>query len=518
MAFSSPGAAATCGPDAENSTGGRNVAAAATETCASAGGSPGIGYTASGGSLTVNINNDPVFTYGVNLKDNGTKENLTINDGLAGSFTASAISATNAHAVNLDAGLGGGNVSFTSLAGGTVTASGTGVNGINVTLGGLTGNGAGATIVTGAAVNQSGANGNGIYVQGGGGGGGKISITANANVTGSYHAILVNNTLDDIAIVAGSAANPVTITGGESQPGDTAINVFGGSIAITTFGTINGGVNGGGSSAVVNITGNVSTMAGNSAVGGGTSGGTGNATVTVSGGTISAVNASGRDAMAVIANTNGSGTALLTLGDGEIVHGGVAGAFAGSSAGLASLVTGSNITATSGADRLAFNTVGPYYGVGLLALSSQKTLSRITTSALATGSGNNITVLGDWVAGIAAVNNSSTFFGPDIGTTGLGGVQIATGSDNSIAATGSIAYGIAGQTMEAGRFTDFGDVTISVGARNSIVLNQSAANSTGFFPTLVGLYAVSGGNINISWAGSGGSITATGATTVANGN
>jgi hypothetical protein len=63
-------APASCSPTA-NGQGGSGTATAATGTQTCTGGDTGLAYTATGGNLTVNLNNDAINGFAVNINDDG---------------------------------------------------------------------------------------------------------------------------------------------------------------------------------------------------------------------------------------------------------------------------------------------------------------------------------------------------------------------------------------------------------------------------------------------------------------
>jgi hypothetical protein len=168
-------APASCSPTA-NGQGGSGTATAATGTQTCTGGDTGLAYTATGGNLTVNLNNDAINGFAVNINDDGGARNITVNDGLASaSYAAASILSSDSSNNAVKILSSGGNVAFSSLAGGTVNYTGSGTTGGAINLQ-TTGSGT-VTIITGDAVastNDSGILGQSVN--------GAVSITANGSV------------------------------------------------------------------------------------------------------------------------------------------------------------------------------------------------------------------------------------------------------------------------------------------------------------------------------------------------
>ena len=176
-----PALAASCTPTANGQAGGSSrTNASGTQSCS--GGDTGVAYQATGGDLTVNLNNDAVTPHGINITDDGAARNLTVN--LGGN---SAITATDSgnYAVTLTSS--GGNVQFISIAGGTVSYSGSGASGAGI-FGQSSASGS-VSITTGAAVTNL--QNNGIVAQ-----------TVNGAATIAANASVNANAASGIAILA----------------------------------------------------------------------------------------------------------------------------------------------------------------------------------------------------------------------------------------------------------------------------------------------------------------------------
>jgi hypothetical protein len=230
-------AAPSCSP-ASNGGGpgaGGRTPASGHELCA--GGDVGVWFRAVGGDLTVDLDNDALSTNGINILDDGHARNITVNDGLAGSYAAAPISgATGTGPDGLFAGVdlqsSGGDVVFSSISGGKITGSG----GQGAGVAGRTTGAGNVTLTLGDTVTDLEPNSGGVggIVQNG-----TLTINAGADVTGGADAIFAEATgTGSIQVVAGSSANPVTVA--SAHPGvNDAVDAFsqGGDVSVTTFGS-----------------------------------------------------------------------------------------------------------------------------------------------------------------------------------------------------------------------------------------------------------------------------------------
>ncbi len=234
----SAAAAASCKPTANGQAGGSSSTAAnGTQNCT--GGDTGIAYQATGGDLTVNVNNGQLTPHGINVTDDGFARNITVNDGFALSGStlnlelAAPINSSDSgnYAVKLTSS--SGNIQFLSGLGSTITYSGSGTSGaailaqtsgsgsVTITTGdavtNLQGNGIQAQTVNGAAsitananVNAAAANGTALLAQ--------TSGTGNASVAfgGLGNSVSIGTAVNDIAAI--STGGTATIVVGASQP------------------------------------------------------------------------------------------------------------------------------------------------------------------------------------------------------------------------------------------------------------------------------------------------------------
>ena len=244
LALSAPAspaqAAPSCVPTANGQSGsGSATPASGTQTCS--GGDTGVAYKATGGDLTVNLNNDPITGHAINISDDGLGRTIIVNDGLASAgFTATAINANDFgnYAVKLSST--GGNVSFTTYAGGTVTYSGTGTSGSAI---GLSTTGSGnVTITTGDAVSSSSDGGIAATAVNG-----AIVINAGGNVTANNGNAIsgIASGTGSVTVNAGTATTPITVTTTNNL---TLASIYtqtvSGAINLTAYGTLAPGVTG----------------------------------------------------------------------------------------------------------------------------------------------------------------------------------------------------------------------------------------------------------------------------------
>ncbi len=230
------------------------------------GGDSRIWYRANGGDLTVNLNGEPISTNGISLKDDGLARTLTLNDGVAGTYTAAPIVSTTAgdggHYNGIALTSTGGNVAITTLTGGTVNVSG----GPGLGIGGTTSGAGNVAITTNDAVTDL--TGTGIGAQAANG---VVTVAANANVTAGQDAIFAQATgTGNVSVTAGSAGSPVTIATTAGNIHD-AVNAFsnGGNVSVAAYGTATGellGTTTGNGSVTIAANGTVAASGGNAAI------------------------------------------------------------------------------------------------------------------------------------------------------------------------------------------------------------------------------------------------------------
>lgn len=344
-------------------------------------------------------------------------------------------------------------------------------------------------------------------------GSGNILLTANGDVTatGGNSAIYTNtdagtitittngNLTDNLVATTGTGAITVTTNGAISQA-DSFASIFAtsssGNVTVTANGTIANSIDAWTQgSGTVSVTANgalnniqtadtLSAMAMNGAV-----------TVTVNSAQVHGV----MGQTAIYADSL-AGASSVSLGDSVTITGPSIGIYTSSGSSVATVTNGANDAIT------AADSNGDAGGI-TASSNAAPAIAGLTASVL-TGAGNTITVTGDDSAGITALNQGS----------GLGGLSIATGNNNTVTVTGSNAAALLATTLDGtfsnGSFDGAGDVKIMIGANN--ILRVNAGSGSGLASGgVVGL--TDGGNVDVEWAGAGGSITvgaATGVTTV----
>jgi hypothetical protein len=507
---SAPAQAASCTPTANGNTG-TPAAASGTQTCT--GGDTGIDYTATGGNLIVNLNNNPL-TGPIIINDDFSARNLTVNDGLASSsFTAASITSADASGYAVELNSSSGNVNFASLKGGTVTYNGTNSGATYALYGQTTGSGS-VTLTTGDSVTNSDTASTTAYGIFGQVANGPLVINAGGNISG---AIFGNSYgTGSVTINAGSASAPITVTNSNNT---NVITLLGqtnsGALNINTWGTVNGQIRGVSSSGPItfNINGNVSQPGAWAVVG--FASGSSNIVADLNGGTIGDTNAtlSGTNESEPAFSLNlGTGNANVNVGDGEIFSSPIAGLDVDSEGGAVTIIEGKNTKITAAQGTATVNVLGFYGsatfygGAGIFAQSQQTPTSAANTVSVTTGSGDAITMTGDNTGGVVALNTGG----------GSGGVSVVLGDSNSIAmSSGDDEFGVAAVTSNVTgfgpAFAGHGNVSISLGSNDAITLG-AGDGAGGVLSYDAGLYAVSnGGNVSIGWTGTSGSVSVTGA-------
>jgi hypothetical protein len=516
-------AAGSCAPTANGVNAGGRTAASGTQLCQ--GGDTGIWYKATGGNLTVNLNNEPITTNGININDDGLARNLTLNAGLAGSYTGAAIKDSTAGGGGNFAGIAltssGGNVAISTATGSIVTVTG----GPGFGIGGVTGGAGTVSISTGDTVTDL--TGTGVGAQTANG---AATITADADVTAGQDALYAAATgTGNVTVTAGAAGSPVTIATTAPDIHD-AVNASsqGGNVAVTTYGTATGellGSTNGAGTVTITANGTVSTTGGNAAIFAhtangaatvttngnltgdiaATAAGTGNIAVTTNG------NISETDTFASIFATSSGGNVAITANG--ILQNGVDAETSGN--GTVTVTTNGNIPNTQ-----AFDSVFAQGQNGNVSVTaSSGTISATTGSygidAVTTGSGIVAVSLGSGLtidpptvgvfahsnAGLASVATAGNVTITAADTDSAGGItarsdlapatpmltaSVITGTNNSIAVTGDDSAGIT--AVNEGNGT--GGVSISTGNGNTITVTGNTdaglladtTNTLGFSP------------------------------------
>lgn len=314
---------------------------------------------------------------------------------------------------------------------------------------------------------------------------GNIGVTTNGAVT---YGMDLNST--------GTGNITVTTNGTVTEPGPYA-SIYatsnGGNVMVTANNTLSTGLNAnttGSGTITVAINGNITNTQNFDSLY--AQGQNGAVSVMVNSGTINGTQ--GYDD--VNARAVGTGNVSVTLGDGVTLDPATTGVLAESASGTTSIMTGKgDIVMAADTDASG----------GLSSHSYQASASNVLTASIVTGANNTFTIVGDDSAGLDAINEGG----------GLGGVSVTIGTGNSIAVTGNSVAGIVASTTgkiigTTGNFTGAGNVSVTVGGNNAILVDAGTDNG-GTLPASAGIVAATkGGNVAISWSGTGGSVSVNG--------
>jgi hypothetical protein len=496
-------APASCSPTANGNTGsGSRTNAHGTQYCT--GGDTGIAYNAKGGDLVVNLDNDPITGHAININDDGNARNITVNDGLpSAGYTAAAVLANDSSnfAVNLQSS--GGNIQFTTYAGGTVSYTGASTAGAAI---GASTSGTGTiTIETHDTVTDLAATGIGALSSTG-----AVNIWADGNVTGGSDAIYASSG-GDVTITTGSVSNPVTIATTATDIHD-AVNATssGGNVSVTTYGTSLGellAATSGTGDVTIAANGDVMASGGNAAiyasVGSGTLGITTNGNVTDS--VVAIASADGNITITANGNVdepNGFASIYAASGGGNIVlttNGSLTDGLNASTSGsgTVSVTANGNISNAQPFDSIYATTKDGNVGVTVNSTLITGTAGGYGVEADAFGAGNSTVTLG----------NGVTIDPPTVGIysysySGLS--SVSTGNSDAITAADSASAGGIIAKSDFAPATAMVTASVTTGAADTLVVsgNQSA-----------GINAVNRGDglggVSVT-TGSGNTITLTG--------
>ena len=497
-------APASCSPTANGNTGsGSRTNAQGTQYCT--GGDTGIAYDAKGGDLIVNLDNDPITGHAININDDGNARNITVNDGLpSAGYTAAAILANDSSnfAVNLQSS--GGNIQFTTYAGGVVSY--TGASPMGAAIGAQTSGTGTITIVTNDTATDLA--GTGI---GGVSSAGAVNIWADGNVTAGSDAIYASSGGGDITVTTGSASNPVTIATTATDIHD-AVNATsaGGNVSVTTYGASLGellaGTTGTGNVTIV-ANGDVTASGGNAAiyasVGSGTVGITTNGNVT--------------DSVVAIASANGN-IAMTTNGNVDEPNG-FASIYAASSGGNIVLTTNGSLTdglnaSTSGAGTVNVTANGNISNAqafdSIYATTVDGNVGVTVNSALITGATGGYGVEADaFGAGNSTVTlgNGVTIDPPTVGAysysySGLS--SVSTGNNDVITASDTTSAGSVIAKSDLAPATAMVTASVTTGTGDTFVVSGDESAGINSVNRGDGL-----GGVSVT-TGSGNVITVTG--------
>ncbi len=434
-------APASCSPTANGNTGsGSRTNAHGTQYCT--GGDTGIAYNAKNGDLTVNLDNDPITGHAININDDGNARNITVNDGLpSAGYTAAAILANDSSnfAVNLQSS--GGNVQFTSYAGGTVSY--TGASSMGAAIGASTGGTGTITIVTNDTVTDLAATGIGGLSSAG-----AINIWADGNVTAGSDAIYASSGGGDITVTTGSASNPVTVATTATDIHD-AVNATssGGNVSVTTYGASLGellaGTTGTGNVTIA-ANGDITASGGNAAI-----------YASVGSGAI-AITTNGNVTDSVVAIASANGNITITTNGNVDEPNGFASIYAASSGGNVVLTTNGSLTdglsaSTSGSGTVNVTANGNISNAqpfdSIYATTEDGNVGVTVNSSLITGATGGYGVEADaFGAGNSTVKlgNGVTIDPPTVGvySYSYGGLSgVSTGNNDAITASDSTNAG-----------------------------------------------------------------------------
>jgi hypothetical protein len=474
---------ASCAPTPNGQIGSSSrTDAAGTQVCS--GGDTGVAYQATGGDLTVDLNNDPINGHAVNLSDDGGARNLTLNIGLPGAgYAAAPVLATDSSSNGVKIISSGGNVQFTSYAGGAIAFTG-GTSpsyAVNLQTSGF------GTITATAGDTLTNTTGAGLYAASVNG---AVSITADANVTAAARALsAVASGTGNVSAALGDGvtlSNSVAGVYANSAQG-TATATLGAQDSITTAASANSVgvyVQSNQTPAVGALTATLTTGA--------------NATVSTTGNNSAALQAVNLgNGLGGAAITVGDGAQLTTTGQGDVgVYAGtlLLATHTGSGAGDVSVQLGNNAVIAVNAG----NGVGGQGGdVGVLAASQGGNVSVVWT-----GSGGSVAV--HEAGGLPTQGVYAT-------TTGAGSATIVTGvgtsvqSDNGDGVGANAQNGVVGINVQGAVTATGGDAihAYATGAGSVSVVAGSALNPvslTAVDPTNDAVYAADGGAGNISVA------------------
>ncbi len=473
------------------------------------GGDSGLAYNASGGALTVNLNNDPITGHAVNISDDGGARDIVVNNGLpSASYVAAPILATDSGNFAVKLQSSGGNVQFTSYAGGSVVYSGAGTSGAAVAA--LTsGSGTVAITTNDVATDLSGIGIGGLSVNG------AVNIWANAAVNAGSDAIYASTSgTGNVTVVTGSASNPVAVSTTNSAVHD-AVNAssVGGNVSVTTFGLSTGELlaqAGGGGNVTITANGDVTASGGNAAIYAASangniavttngnltdslaalSSGSGNITITANGNitepdTYSSIYAAGSGGNVVV-TTNGNltnGMSATTLGSGTVTvtaNGNIANTqsfnslyAAGVNGNVSVAVNSASITGVIGTDSVEADTSGA--GNVAVTLGNGVTIGSPTVGVYAQSfggistvtTGNNVTITAADAFNAGAITAKSALAPTAAAFTTF----VTTGTGNTFTVTGDKSAGITAVNQGYG----LGGVSVATGSGNAITVTGDDA-------------------------------------------
>jgi hypothetical protein len=428
----------------------------------------GIGAQTAAGAINI-VANGNVTSGSDSIYAASQSGDITVVTGSASNPVSITTNNNNVHdAVNAESN--GGNVSVTTYGSSTgeLLAETTGIGNISLT--------------TNGAVTATGGNA-AVYASLGSG---DLTIMTNGNL------------IDDMAAVASGAGNITISTNGSITESDSYNSIYtssnGGNIEIAVNGDLSNGVNAtttGSGVVTVTVNGNIPSTQPYDAIY--AASGNGNVEVAFNGTSISTATGG----YGIEADANGLGNSIITLGNGVTIDPPTVGVYAYSTGGIATVTAGDNENITA---------VDIANAAGIIAKSDLAPATATDTALVTTGANDVFAITGDESSGISAINRGD----------GLGGVNIATGSGNRITVTGDDSAAILGTTLDdnfaTGHFDGAGNVTIHVGASNVLTVNPGAGNGLANGGVVA---ATDGGNIDVEWAGAGGSISVDGASGVA---
>lgn len=479
-------AAPSCAPTPNGQTGSSSATnASGVQVCQ--GGDTGLAFRATGGALTVNLDNDRINGHAINISDDGAARNLTVNIGLpSAGYGAAPVVATNASSNAVLLVSSGGAISFADYAGGPITYAGANSPSVAVNLQ-TTGTGTITALFDDQLADPI---GSGVMAQAVDG---SITLTANQNITASLKGLSAATTgVGDTTIVVGDGVSIGTPHSGvyALSTGGVASVSLGSSDVVTAAAPSNAAAlyvssnqtpstKATTATLILGANDKVTITGDNSAALQATNGGNGQGGVSISIGDGATLTATGDGDVGVYAGTvllatntgNGSGDVSVTLGANETiaVNGGDGSGGQGGNAGVVAASKGGDVSIqwTGAGGSVSANSAGGMPTAGILASTAGAGSATIVTGAgVSVQSGH-----GD------GVNASS----------GSGAVSINVQGD--VTANG-------GDAVHAVS-TGSGDVTVVAGSiANPVTL-------TALNPVNDAVYAVSaGGNVNITMFGS----------------